>query len=81
MTNEKEAVARLDPYRFAALRFLYNVTIERDWALEEVLPLPKKPQKHRQGALENLDVDLGLLGNGEGVSSAPAECSFQGAGW
>ncbi|TIO67768.1 tyrosine-type recombinase/integrase, partial [Mesorhizobium sp.] len=26
-------------------RFLYSVTLERDWAPEEVLPLPKKPQK------------------------------------
>ena len=27
----------------AALRFLYHVTLKRDWALEEI-PLPKKPQ-------------------------------------
>ncbi|MHB8565432.1 MAG: tyrosine-type recombinase/integrase [Acidiferrobacteraceae bacterium] len=27
----------------AALRFLYKVTLKRDWALEEI-PLPKKPQ-------------------------------------
>lgn len=29
----------------AALRFLYKITLKREWTFEEVLPLPKKPQK------------------------------------
>ena len=28
----------------AALRFLYKVTLKRNWTFEDVLPLPKKPQ-------------------------------------
>jgi integrase/recombinase XerD len=28
----------------AALRFLYKVTLKRDWKLDEVIPAPKKPQ-------------------------------------
>ena len=29
----------------AALRFLYQVTLEKKWTFPEVLPLPRKPQK------------------------------------
>jgi site-specific recombinase XerD len=29
----------------AALRFLYKVTLRREWKLEEIIPVPKKPQK------------------------------------
>jgi site-specific recombinase XerD len=29
----------------AALRFLYKVSLKKDWAFEEVIPAPKKPQK------------------------------------
>src|ERR1700741_4957485 len=29
----------------AALRFLYKVTLQKDWTFEDILPLPKKPQK------------------------------------
>ena len=28
----------------AALRFLYKVTLKRDWRVEDLIPLPKKPQ-------------------------------------
>src|SRR6266404_4716903 len=31
--------------RVAALRFLYKITLRKDWCLEEVIPTPKKPQK------------------------------------
>jgi site-specific recombinase XerD len=29
----------------AALRFLYKVSLKRDWPFDEVIPTPKKPQK------------------------------------
>jgi integrase/recombinase XerD len=29
----------------AALRFLYKITLKREWTFADVLPLPKKPQK------------------------------------
>ena len=29
----------------AALRFLYNVTLQKHWVLEEVIPAPKIPDK------------------------------------
>lgn len=45
LTNEKKLSPGSIHTAIAALRFLYKVTLERDWAPEEVLPLPKKPQK------------------------------------
>jgi len=45
LTTEK----RLSPgsifIAFAALRFLYNVSLKRQWDYEEVLPMPKKRRK------------------------------------
>jgi integrase/recombinase XerD len=29
----------------SALRFLYKVTLRRDWTVEDIIPAPKKPQK------------------------------------
>jgi hypothetical protein len=29
----------------AALRFLYKVSLKKDWTFEDVIPAPKKPQK------------------------------------
>jgi integrase/recombinase XerD len=29
----------------SALRFLYKVTLKKDWTFDDILPLPKKPQK------------------------------------
>ena len=45
LTNEKKLSPGSIHIAIAALRFLYCVTLERDWAPEQVLPLPKKPQK------------------------------------
>ncbi|MFB9980648.1 site-specific integrase, partial [Mesorhizobium kowhaii] len=44
LTNEKQLSPGSIHIAIAALRFLYKVTLEKDWAFEDVLPLPKKPQ-------------------------------------
>lgn len=44
LTNEKKLSPGSIHTAIAALRFLYNVTLERDWTPEEVLPLPKKQE-------------------------------------
>jgi site-specific recombinase XerD len=45
LANEKKLAPGSIHIAISALRFLYKVTLERDWLPEEVLPLPKKPQK------------------------------------
>jgi len=35
----------LRPDRRRRLRFLYKVSLKRDWSFEDVIPAPKKPQK------------------------------------
>ena len=29
----------------SALRFLYKVSLKKDWTFEDIIPAPKKPQK------------------------------------
>src|SRR5271163_858693 len=45
LTNEKKLTPGSIQISVAALRFLYKVTLKREWPLADVLPLPKKPQK------------------------------------
>jgi integrase/recombinase XerD len=45
LTNERKLAPGSIHIAIAALRFFYKVTLKRDWTFEEVLPLPKKPQK------------------------------------
>jgi integrase/recombinase XerD len=45
LTNEKKLTAKSICVAVAALRFLYKVTLKKGWAIEEVLPHPKQPQK------------------------------------
>ena len=45
LTNERELATSSIHIAIAALRFFYRTTLKRDWTFEEVLPLPKKPQK------------------------------------
>jgi integrase/recombinase XerD len=45
MTNEKRLAPGSILVAVGALRFLYKVTLHRDWTLEDVIPTPKKPQK------------------------------------
>jgi len=45
LANERKLAPGSIHIAVSALRFFFNVTLERDWVPEEVLPLPKKPQK------------------------------------
>ena len=45
LTNEKKLAASSILIAVAALRFLYKVTLKKDWTFEDVIPAPKKPQK------------------------------------
>jgi len=45
LTNEKKLSPSSILIAVAALRFLYKVTLHKEWSLEEVIPAPKKPEK------------------------------------
>ncbi len=45
LTNEKKLAPGSILIAVAALRFLYKVSLKKDWAFEDVIPAPKKPQK------------------------------------
>jgi site-specific recombinase XerD len=45
LTNEKKLAPSSILIVISALRFLYKVTLHKDWSLEEIIPTPKKPQK------------------------------------
>src|SRR5437899_9100538 len=45
LTNEKKLATSSILIAISALRFLYKVTLHRNWTLEEIIPAPKKPQK------------------------------------
>lgn len=45
LTNEKKLSTSSILIAVSALRFLFNVSLKRDWNFEDVIPAPKKPQK------------------------------------
>jgi integrase/recombinase XerD len=45
LTNERKLAPGSILIAVAALRFLYKVTLHKDWSSEEVIPAPKKPEK------------------------------------
>jgi len=45
LTNEKKLAASSILTAVAALRFLYKISLQKDWTFEDVIPAPKKPQK------------------------------------
>jgi site-specific recombinase XerD len=45
LTNEKKLAPGSVLIAVAALRFLYKVSLQKDWTFEDVIPAPKKPQK------------------------------------
>lgn len=44
LTNEKDMAPSSVIVAVAALRFLYRVTLKKEWRFEHVIPAPKKPQ-------------------------------------
>lgn len=44
LTNERNLAPGSIVIAVSALRFLYKVTLKKDWAFDEVIPAPKKPQ-------------------------------------
>src|SRR5208283_5354531 len=45
LTNERKLAPSSILIAIAALRFLYKITLHKDWSLTEVIPTPKKPKK------------------------------------
>ena len=45
LTDEKKLAPGSVLIAVAALRFLYKISLKRDWPFDEVIPAPKKPQK------------------------------------
>jgi site-specific recombinase XerD len=45
LTNERKLAPGSILIAVAALRFLYKVSLKKDWTFAEVIPAPKKPQK------------------------------------
>ena len=45
LTNEKKLAPNSIHTAVAALRFLYRITLRKEWTFGEDIPLPKKPQK------------------------------------
>jgi integrase/recombinase XerD len=45
LTNEKKLATSSILIAISALRFLYKVTLKKTWAIDDVIPAPKKPQR------------------------------------
>jgi site-specific recombinase XerD len=45
LTQEKKLAPKSITIAVSALRFLYKVTLRREWKLEEIIPAPKAPHK------------------------------------
>jgi len=45
LTNEKKLAPGSVLIAVAALRFLYKVSLKKDWSFEDIIPAPQKPQK------------------------------------
>ena len=45
LTNERELATSSILIAISALRFLYKVTLKRNWPFDQVIPAPKKPQR------------------------------------
>src|ERR1043165_7585518 len=45
LTNERKLAPGSILIAIAALRFLYKVSLKKDWTFEDVIPAPKKPDR------------------------------------
>jgi site-specific recombinase XerD len=45
LTNERKLSPGSILIAVAALRFLYKITLKKDWSFEDVIPAPKNPQR------------------------------------
>jgi site-specific recombinase XerD len=45
LTNERKLAPGSVSIAVSALRFLYKVSLKKDWTFEDIIPTPKKPQK------------------------------------
>src|SRR6202167_2401886 len=45
LTNERKLATGSVLIAVAALRFLYKVSLKKNWSFEDVIPAPKKPEK------------------------------------
>jgi len=45
LTDEKKLATGSIVIAVSALRFLYNVTLHKDWSVQEIIPAPRTPQK------------------------------------
>jgi len=45
LTNERRLAPASVLIAVSALRFLYKVSLKKDWTFEDIIPAPKKPQK------------------------------------
>jgi integrase/recombinase XerD len=45
LTNERKLATSSILIAVSALRFLYKVSLKRDWTFDDIIPAPKKPQK------------------------------------
>jgi integrase/recombinase XerD len=45
LTNQKKLAPGSILITVSALRFLYKVSLHKDWSFEDIIPAPKKPQK------------------------------------
>jgi integrase/recombinase XerD len=64
LTNQKKLAPSSIDITIAALRFLYKVTLKRDWDLKDAIPAPRQPQ--RLPVLSREEV-LHFLGSVEGL--------------
>jgi integrase/recombinase XerD len=44
LINEKKLAPKSISTAFSALRFLYTITLKKNWLVEDVIPAPKVPQ-------------------------------------